>query len=161
MALSDHSPSERPSSIPWPPILLALVIAGAIGLQRNFPLDWPGVNDAPARAVGLSVGLLGCALTAWAVITLIRHNTTVMPHHGVSTLVTSGPYAWRRNPIYLGEIMMLLGLAELTKNIWFAPLALAFGGLVTLLAILPEERHLEAKFGDAWRAYADRTRRLI
>ena len=84
-----------------------------------------------------------------------------MPHQAVSHLVTSGPYAWRRNPIYLGEIMMLLGIAELTKNIWFVAFAFVFGGLITWLAILPEERHLEAKFGDAWRAYAQNTRRML
>jgi protein-S-isoprenylcysteine O-methyltransferase Ste14 len=161
MALGDQSSSVRPSSIPWPPILLALVIAGAIAVQRNLPIDWPGIDDTPARIVGLGIGAMGAGLTAWAVFTLVRHNTTVMPHHGVSALVTSGPFAWRRNPIYLGEIMMLMGLAELTKNVWFAAFALVFAALVTWLAILPEERHLEAKFGDAWRTYADRTRRLL
>jgi protein-S-isoprenylcysteine O-methyltransferase Ste14 len=57
--------------------------------------------------------------------------------------------------------MILLSIAELTKNIWFALLALVYAGLVTWLAILPEERHLEAKFGDAYRAYKAATRRWI
>jgi protein-S-isoprenylcysteine O-methyltransferase Ste14 len=49
----------------------------------------------------------------------------------------------------------------MTKNIWFAILALLYAALVTWLAILPEERHLEAKFGDAYRAYKATTRRWI
>jgi protein-S-isoprenylcysteine O-methyltransferase Ste14 len=161
MAVSEQDPSVRPNTVPWPPILLAGLTAGAVVLGRSIPAGWPGVDDAPARLIGLGIGLAGCVLVAWAVITLVRANTTVMPHLPVSRLVTDGPYAWRRNPIYLGETLMLLGLAELTKNIWFMPIGIAFAILVTWLAVLPEERHLEAKFGDAWRAYAENTRRLL
>ena len=57
--------------------------------------------------------------------------------------------------------MILLGLAELTKNVWFVIVAAVFVLLVTWLAILPEERHLEAKFGDEWRAYKARARRWL
>jgi protein-S-isoprenylcysteine O-methyltransferase Ste14 len=152
---------ERPNRIPWPPVLLVGVIAAAIGLRRLLPLTWPGVDDAAARSVGLGIGVVGLFLTVWAVITLMRHKTTVMPDQAATQLVTSGPFAFRRNPIYLGEILMLFGVAELTKNIWFVPMGLLFGALVTWLAILPEERHLEARFGEAWRDYASRTRRLL
>ena len=53
------------------------------------------------------------------------------------------------------------GVAELMRNIWLVLLTPVFGILVTWLAIIPEERHLEARFGDAYRAYKERTRRLI
>lgn len=161
MALTNQDPALRPSVVPWPPILLAAIVGGSIALARYVPIEWPGVDDLPAKVVGVSLGVSGCLLVAWAVVTLVRSNTTVMPHHGVSRLVTSGPYAWRRNPIYLGEMLMLLAAAGLTRNVWFILLTLVFGGLITWLAILPEERHLEAKFGDAWHAYADSTRRLL
>ncbi len=65
----------------------------------------------------------------------------------------------RRNPIYIADVLMLLGVAELTKNVWFAIFAVAFVPLVTWLAILPEERHLEDRFGDTYRAYKASTRR--
>jgi protein-S-isoprenylcysteine O-methyltransferase Ste14 len=151
----------RPSAVPWPPILLAFVVVSAIALGRMMPLTWPGVDDRAAQIVGIGLGGAGLLLVAWAVVTLLRHKTTVMPDQPASHLVTTGPFALRRNPIYLGEILMLFGIAELTKNIWFVAMAIAFGMLVTWLAILPEERHLEARFGDAWRDYASRTRRLI
>ena len=76
-------------------------------------------------------------------------------------LVTDGPFRFRRNPIYLADILILLGLAELTKNIWIVILTPVFAVLMTWLAILPEERHLESRFGDAYRAYKERTRRLL
>ncbi|MGD9671233.1 MAG: isoprenylcysteine carboxylmethyltransferase family protein [Hyphomicrobiaceae bacterium] len=152
---------ESPSTVPWPPILLVAVVAASALLIRVFPLPWPGLDDVYARFIGLGIGLAGFALIIWAALTMWRHKTTVLPNRGVSELVTDGPFRWRRNPIYLGDALVLLGVAEMTKNIWFAILVPVFMALVTLLAILPEERHLEAKFGDRWRAYRDATRRWL
>lgn len=153
--------SSRPSSVPWPPILLVLAVAGAFALDWMVPLAWPGVNDLPARFIGLGIGALGLLLAAWSIYTLVQAGTTVRPDAGSSTLVTSGPFVRFRNPIYLADVMILLGLAELTKTIWLAFLMPVFVILVTWLAILPEERHLEARFGDAYRAYKERSRRWI
>jgi len=130
-------------------------------LQRIHPLPWPGLDDTPARVIGVGLGLAGMALMAWAAVTFRRHRTTIMPHKGADALVTDGPFRRYRNPIYLGEVMILLGLAELTHNIWFIAAAAAFALLVTWLAILPEERHLEAVFGDEYRAYKAATRRWL
>ncbi len=150
-----------PSRIPWPPILIVATVVAAIALGRTYPLAWPGLDDLAARAVGFALGLAGIVLIAWAALTLRRHRTTIMPHKGAETLVTDGPFAWRRNPIYLGDALIFLGLAEATKNVWFAILVPLFLLAVTWLAILPEERHLEAKFGDVYRDYKARVRRLL
>lgn len=161
MAPGGVSADTRPGRVPWPPLLLAAAVAGSVALGRLAPLGWPGVGDGAASVVGLGFGLAGLALIVWAGLTLRRHGTTILPHHGASRLVTDGPYRWRRHPIYIADVFLLFGVAELTRNIWFVILAFAFAGLVTLLQIIPEERHLEAKFGDEWRAYAARTRRWI
>lgn len=152
---------DRPSGFPWPPVLLVGVIVVAFVLDRLAPVGWPGINDLPSRVVGLSIGGLGVLLLAWAAWTLHKAGTTVMPHKGTAALVISGPFVRFRNPIYLADTMLLLGLSELTKNIWLVAGAAAFVGLVTWLAILPEERHLEARFGDAYRAYKARSRRWL
>lgn len=152
---------DRPSRIPWPPILLVAAILVATMLGRSMPLTWPGVDDLPARIAGLMIGVIAILLIVWAAWTMHRARTTILPHRGSDALVTSGPF-WRfRNPIYLGDTMIILCLAELTKNIWFVPAAFAFAVLVTFLAILPEERYLEARFGDAYRAYKARSRRWL
>lgn len=153
--------AARPARIPWPPILFAAAILGAWAAGRAYPLSWPGLDDAPARIIGLGVGLAGAALLAWGTITLWKAGTTVLPDKAATRLVTNGPFAFRRNPIYLAEVLMLFGAAELTKNVWFAGAAALFAMLVTWLAILPEERHLEAVFGQAYLDYKARVRRLI
>jgi protein-S-isoprenylcysteine O-methyltransferase Ste14 len=59
----------------------------------------------------------------------------------------------------MGEVLTFLGLAQATGNIWMAIAAPPLALLLLALAILPEERHLEARFGQEYVAYKDRTRR--
>jgi protein-S-isoprenylcysteine O-methyltransferase Ste14 len=101
----------------------------------------------------------GLALTNWGVLTLVRARTNVLPHKAADRLITDGAYGFRRNPIYMGDVLMLLGLAQLTLNIWFAILAPPFALALYALAIRPEERHLEARFGEPYLDYKARTRR--
>lgn len=160
--MSDTSgPFDRPSSIPWPPLLLLATVALGWAFGIWFPLPWPGMDDLAARVIGIGFGVAGLALIVWAAATLRRHETTILPDKAASHLVTDGPFRWRRNPIYLGWVFILLGIAELTKNVWLVAAALLFAALVTWLAIIPEERHLEARFGDAFRDYKAKTRRWI
>jgi protein-S-isoprenylcysteine O-methyltransferase Ste14 len=156
-----QDPSLAPSSIPWPPVLLVLLVVAAIALGHLLPLAWPGQGDMAGRVAGLALGAAGIALLVWASATLHRHGTAIWPSHGADVLVTDGPFRVRRNPIYIAHVLILLGVAEATRNVWFALLAVPYVALVTWLAVLPEERHLEARFGEAYREYKSRTRRWI
>lgn len=153
--------SSAPSRIPWPPILLVGCVAAGWTLQTIVPLSWPGANDLASTSIGYGLGAGGVVLAIWAIVTLIAAGTTVRPDRGSRVLVTSGPFRRLRNPIYVADVLVLLGLAEVTHNIWLVILALVFVVAVTALAILPEERHLETVFGDQYRAYKDRSRRWI
>jgi protein-S-isoprenylcysteine O-methyltransferase Ste14 len=151
--------TSGPSAVPWPPLLLVATLAIGWLAGRLYPLPWPGLDDWPARLVGYGLGVAGIALVAWSIATLCRAGTTTRSDQGAERLVTDGPYRWRRNPIYLGDVLILLGLAELTHNIWFVMLTPVFALAVFKLAIVPEERHLEERFGDAYLDYKERTRR--
>lgn len=154
-------PAHTPSRLPWPPILLVLLVAAALLLGIVAPLAWPGQGDFAGRIAGLALGAAGIVLLVWASAILHRHGTAIWPSHAAEVLVTDGPFRVRRNPIYIAHVLILLGVAEATRNIWFALLAVPYVALVTWLAVLPEERHLEARFGDAYRDYKQRTRRWI
>jgi len=149
------------NTFPWPPVLFIAAAAAAWLLTMLLPLPWPGLDDAPARWLGLGFGVVGILLIVFAIRALITHGTTVRPDKASTALVTTGPYAWLRNPIYLGEIFLLFCGAEITKSVWFVAAGLAFGALVTVLQILPEERHLEARFAGDYLDYKGRTRRWI
>lgn len=134
-------------------------IALAMLAQAVYPLPWPGIDDTPARVVGYGLGAAGLALIVWAVLTLRRAGTTVLPDKAADRLVTDGPFRYRRNPIYMGDVLLFLGLAQLSGNIWFAIAAPLFAVAIFYLAILPEERHLENRFGQAYLDYKESTRR--
>jgi protein-S-isoprenylcysteine O-methyltransferase Ste14 len=155
----ETQPGQRPSAVPWPPVLLVVAIVAGLALGRLYRLPWPGLDDRPARLIGYGLGAVGLALMAWGLFVLYRANTNVWPHRQADRLVTAGPFRIWRNPIYMGEVLILLGLAQATYNIWFAILAPLFALAVFRLAILPEERHLEARFGEAYLDYKSRTRR--
>lgn len=151
--------ASQPTAIPWPPVLILAVLVIGWLLGRLYPLAWPGLDDLPARLIGYGLGALGIALMAWGLITLRSAGTTVMPNQRVDQLVTHGPFRFRRNPVYMGEVLAFLGLAQITYNIWFAILTPIFALALLKLAILPEERHLEDRFGQAYLDYKERTRR--
>lgn len=152
-------PKDTPSRIPWPPMLFAAALALGWLMGRLKPLPWPGLDDKPARVLGYSFGLAGILLSAWALLTLMRARTNILPHRAAGRLVTGGPFHIWRHPIYMSEVLMLLGLAQLTYNIWFVVAGFLFAITVRALAIIPEERHLEALFGAEYEAYQARTRR--
>lgn len=158
---ADTAPLERANNFPWPPVLLIALIAAASLATRAWPLPWPGMNDSPAHWIGVGFGVAGVALIVWSIRTLAKNGTTFHPAGTSSALVTSGPFARFRNPIYIGDALVLLGTAEITKSIWFVGAALIFAILVTILQIIPEERHLERQFGDAYLEYKARSRRWI
>lgn len=150
---------ERPTGFPWPPVLLAGLALAAVGTGRWWPLAWPGLDDLPARVIGYGVLAGGAVLMAWSVLAFRRARANILPHKAATTLITTGPFRWWRNPIYMADALLLAGLGQLTLNIWFVVAAGVFMVAVLVLAILPEERHLEARFGPAYLDYKARTRR--
>jgi len=75
-------------------------------------------------------------------------------------LVTTGPYAWARNPMYLGHIIFLLGLA-LTLQSRFAGLLTAVTTVWFHVRVRRDETRLRARFGEPYAAYCVRVRRWI
>ena len=152
--------ARRPRTLILPPAPYAAALVGGWWLDRHYwamPLDW-GIATRPLGWVAVAAGL---ALMLWTMWTFQRHRTTVNPFGGASALCTGGPFRFSRNPIYLGDWLLLGGVSLVLQTYWplvFAPLIwvmLRFG------VIRHEEAHLEAKFGDAYRAYRARVRRWI
>jgi protein-S-isoprenylcysteine O-methyltransferase Ste14 len=98
---------------------------------------------------------------AEAVANLARRRTSVRVDRPPTTLVTDGPFRYSRNPIYVAMVALLIGVGLFAGILWHVLLAPAAAVLLRKAAIEPEERHLETRFGEAWRAYAGRTRRWI
>lgn len=153
---------ERPNRWPWPPLIYGLAIVAAIVAGRYAPRPLSDIFQSnPVRMAGAALALLGLALDIWAIVTLQRGRTAVLPNQGATNLITHGPFAWSRNPIYLGNTLVMLGAGLWLSNVWFIAGAVMAVVPVRKLAIEREEAHLAARFGDAWTSYCQRVRRWI
>ena len=144
-----------------PPLVAAL----AAGLMWAVAWALPGLAlELPAAPwIGASLAAAGLLVEMAGVLEFLRRKTTVNPMRPerASALVTGGVYRWTRNPMYLGWLPILTGWAIYLQH----PPALAgvplFALYLTRFQIIPEERAMEAKFGDAFRAYRRRVRRWL
>ncbi len=153
----------RPNRWPWPPIIYTSAVALCWALQEIAPLALlDGFIASAPRLAGLGLVATGFLFDALAMIALARRRTAILlPNMGASALVSSGVFAYSRNPIYLGNTLLLIGVAIALRWGWLLIAAPITVLAVSRLAIAREEQHLSARFGDEWRAYAARVRRWL
>lgn len=154
--------ADKPNTLPWPPLIYIAAVSIAVLLHWLVPLPWLG---NPLREFFFAVGWLVVAGAIAIDISAMRAmrcaKTTIMPHKGSAHLVTSGPFSFSRNPIYLGNTMLMIGIGLIAGILWFILLAPLAGLATTKLAIEREERHLQARFGKKYRDYSKKVRRWI
>jgi protein-S-isoprenylcysteine O-methyltransferase Ste14 len=150
---------DRPGVIAPPPLIyLGAIVAGAV-LERIW--RWRLPVDGWGKAVGLLVIAVGVFLAAWAVHAFDRAKTSPKPHKPTTAIVTSGPFRFTRNPIYIAFTLVQLGIALIAASGWI--LALIVPALVVIRTgvIAREERYLERKFGEVYLSFKRRVRRWV
>lgn len=152
---------DRPEISPLvhPPLVALLFIVIAYFLGRFVPL--PFVAPAILRYMGLALTFLGFLLGISSFIEFRRARTTLDPHGSARNLVTSGIYRFTRNPIYLGFLLMVIGLPLNSGLYWGIVLAPLYVLLMNRLIIRHEEAYLEKKFGKIYTDYTARVRRWL
>lgn len=143
------------------PVAATLAAAGMWLYARwaHLTTDGPAWRVAVAVAMAQASALI--ALVAFA--TFWRAHTTINPFQPqrAARLVTHGIFRVSRNPMYLSLALLLAGYAVRLGSVAALAGPAAFVCYMTRFQIVPEERVLSAKFGDAYRAYIRQTRRWI
>jgi protein-S-isoprenylcysteine O-methyltransferase Ste14 len=149
-----------PNRFPWPPVLYSgTILTGALS-PIVLPTPWVTSPFADfLTGIGLMMIAVALLIDFKAMGIMRTKRTTIMPNKGAAHLVTSGPFSFSRNPIYLANTMLTIGAGFFFGIIWFIPLAFLAAFFTTKLAIEREEKHLAAKFGKPWRDYARKVRR--
>nr|WP_093137983.1 isoprenylcysteine carboxylmethyltransferase family protein [Pseudoxanthomonas sp. GM95] len=143
-----------------PPVLLALLGLAVWWLARGMPLQFP----SPAlHWMGVVLMLAGVALNLLPKRGFRRVGTTVNPMRPAAStqLVTTGVYRYSRNPMYLGHVLVLIGWGLWLQTAWVLPAVLLQLAWLRALQIGPEERALDQRFGDVYRAYCAQVRRWL
>jgi protein-S-isoprenylcysteine O-methyltransferase Ste14 len=154
---SAREAATDPRRFPFPPAIpvIALLLSWAIGRIWTVNVNWP----AWSRAFGWVLMLAAVSLAFAAVLTFRRYHTAVDPRGTVSTMVTSGPFRYTRNPMYLSLLVLYIGGVLAFRLPWALVLLPPVFLALHVGVILPEERHLEAACGEPYRHYRQRVRR--
>jgi protein-S-isoprenylcysteine O-methyltransferase Ste14 len=151
-----------PLELRVPPLVVVLIIGLANWLAARAAAQWvlrfPGQSAVAALAV-----VAGVMIMLAGVLAFRRAHTTVDPVHAdrASTLVATGIYRVTRNPMYLGMLLVLAGWSIYLGHAAGLVLLPAFVLYMNRFQIMPEERVLAAKFGDAFAAYRRSVRRWV
>jgi protein-S-isoprenylcysteine O-methyltransferase Ste14 len=156
------SDSMDHANVRFPPPLLyagALLLGWLAG--RFLGIDgWEGYRGLSLYVGGI-FALLGIVLILWAAGLFRRAGTNIRPREPANSLVLTGLYRKTRNPMYLGMTLLYFGLALLLHSLVALLLLIVVLVIIQTQVIAREERYLEARFGDDYRAYKKRVRRWI
>jgi protein-S-isoprenylcysteine O-methyltransferase Ste14 len=138
---------------------LFISLSGMVLLQFFIPVFQ--MIPYPWNAAGIIPLVLGIALNISADRAFKKAGTTVKPFEVSSTLVTSGTFRYSRNPMYLGMVMILTGVAFLLGTVSPFIIIPIFAITMHRTFIVPEEKILDERFGNKWKQYKSNVRRWI
>ncbi len=143
-----------------PPVWLLAFIAAAWAQGRFVPMGLSLGDTWSGLLAGLLIGG-GLILMLLAVLEFRRHQTTVIPHREADRLVQSGIFNRSRNPIYLGDAMVLTGLILRFDAVLSLMLVPVFVWVIEQRFIIPEENRLRRKFRAEFARYERKVRRWV
>jgi protein-S-isoprenylcysteine O-methyltransferase Ste14 len=134
-------------------------VAAVVVLEqiRPVPLRGPRLLRRAAGSVALAAG---CAINVWGLVERQRRTVGEFELERPQSLVTTGPYAYSRHPMYVGWWLIHLGVGLLRGSAWVAATVPA-ATLVEHLGVLAEERALASEFGDEFAEYRGRVPRYL
>ena len=161
--------NDRAGVIAPPP----LIYLAGIGVGLALEYIWP----APLLPQDVQYGV-GAALIAVAFLIAVpaflqfriavpaflqfrKAKTDVDPYKPVTAIISTGPFRWTRNPLYLAMAVLQLGVAFAVDGIWIALMIVPAVIVIQYGVIVREERYLERKFGDEYLSYKTAVRRWV
>jgi protein-S-isoprenylcysteine O-methyltransferase Ste14 len=130
-------------------------------VTMHYLLPVAGLLYPPWSYAGVLPLLGGLTIVIWSALLFARAQTPIKPFEETTRLVTGGMYRWTRNPMYLGMVFVLIGIAMMLGTLSpFLPIPV-FAWLIQSLFIEREEQILEQRFGDEYREFRDKVRRWI
>lgn len=142
-----------------PPVIYGISILCGIGLDNLHPLTIPyGLHGTAAGGFVIS---LAVAIALWALVQFLREGTDVRPDRPDTALITTGPYRYSRNPLYIVLTLVQVTAAFWLNNLWVLLLTPASIIVISRYAIRREERYLEELFGQQYLEYKQRVRRWL
>ena len=142
--------------ITFPPIILLASFVSQIILLFSFP-----ISVDLSSLLGLILILSGISLVFVSFRFMRKMKTTFIPDGTPEVLISTGPFKFSRNPIYLGMLTILVGVAFLMSSLSAIIIAFVFGIIINFTWIAHEEKKLHELFSEDWENYSSKVRRWI
>ena len=141
-----------------PPALIAYSIGTLIALFFSLPQF--NLLLYPFNIIGILIAILGLILMGIARKLFKKHKTPLILDTS-SYLIKEGVFSKSRNPMYLGMLLVLVGISIFSTNIFALVTPIVFFGLIKYIYIKKEEKMLTETFGEEYLAYKKIVRRWI
>ncbi len=152
-------PRDKPRIKVIPPKLALMFLLGGIVINFIFPAR--PFDFWSAFFIGLLLAPVGGGFAWWGFRTFADHKTDFRIDRPASCIVTTGPYEFTRNPIYVGGAILYAGIALMFDSGWAL---VGLGPLMYIIherVVLPEEDYLEKKFGQTYLDYKTKVKRWL
>ncbi len=158
--MNDDSAHTSPWAISE--VVFGIPLLLGIALQWLFPLSLPeGIIRQVLIPVGIVLVILGIALIVLARREFAHYGQFMDPGHPIDKIIDTGVFSISRNPLYLGVVITLSGIAFVFNALWILISLIPAIVLCHYILIAPEERYLARKFGQAYLSYAASVRRWV
>jgi protein-S-isoprenylcysteine O-methyltransferase Ste14 len=147
--------------IALPPLIFLAFLAAATVLEAVVPLPVLAAHALARYLVGAALAACGFVMIGMGTRRFLAAGTNIPPSLPTTALVVEGIYERTRNPLYLGTTLVYLGLSVAAGSPWAIVLVVPLLWVVNVGVVAREERYLERKFGDGYRAYKARVRRWV
>jgi protein-S-isoprenylcysteine O-methyltransferase Ste14 len=147
--------------IALPPFIFLCFLVAATMFEAIVPLSLLSAHAITRYLVGAVLALGGFVMIGLGTRRFVAAGTNIPPNLPTTALVVDGIYGRTRNPLYLGSTLVYLGLGVAAGSLWPIVFLAPLLWVIKVGVIAREERYLERKFGDAYRAYKTRVRRWM
>lgn len=140
-----------------PPLIFLAALIIALGLE------WVARADPSLGRLGLDAGIVlivvSIAIALWARRQFVKGGTSLRPEVPSNAILTTGPFRFTRNPLYLTLAMLQVGIGLVAGLAWVVIMVVPAVLVIRFGVIAREERYLERKFGEEYMRYKNRVRR--
>lgn len=150
-----HRTSEIESNGPLGKLVNTLrykeIYRQAIGIILLMIFAFFADPQQPWAGIGVAMVIIGGVVRFWAAGMVMKNQV----------LATSGPYAWVRHPLYVGNILILFGMVAICMNLWILAITVLFFWFFYPPAIRYEDGKLLKIFGDSWKKWSSQVPALM
>jgi len=142
-----------------PPLIFVLMMLIGYGIQTFYPIS---VGEALIiKYFAKAMIIISMSIAIYSLYQFFRAKTHIEPWQPTSSIISSGLFAYSRNPIYLSFCMMTIGISIAFNSLWMLVSTIPSALLVYIIAIKKEEQYLERKFGEEYLTYKNKVRRWL